>query len=79
MSRRHRVPGTPGDRVFRVEVATAGRPVQAYLAAVEAIGLRRGELWLTDMHHDDGCPGLEAESIPLCTCEIVEITARRVA
>jgi hypothetical protein len=79
VTRPPRVPGTPGGRSYRLEVATGGRPLEAYLRAVGSLPLRRGELWVTDMQHDDGCPGWERESIPLCTCEVVWLTVRRVA
>lgn len=79
MSRRRRIPGTAGAKVHRLEVATGGRPVDAYLRAVAALPLRRGEAWLTDVHHDDGCPATPDGPMAACTCEIVEIRARRAA
>ena len=67
MSRRGRVPGTPGGRTFRLEVATGGRPVAALIRPAAAIPSRRG------------CPATPFGPMEACTCEIVELLARRAA
>ena len=79
MSRRPRVPGTEQPAVFRLAVATGGRPVDAFLQAVDSLPTDRGQVWTTAVHHDQGCPALDTGPIAICTCEIVEIAARRVA
>ena len=77
-ARRGRLPGTT-KAVYSLEVATGGRPVTALLRALERMPVRRGQVWTTEVHHDDGCPALGTGPMHVCTCEVVEIAARRVA
>ena len=79
MSRRprDRSPRSGGGRVVRLEVATGGRPVDALARALQVVSVR-GELWRVSVAHDDGCPAL-AGGLPACTCELVELIARRAA
>ncbi len=76
--KRQRVPGTT-DPVFRLEVATGGNPVSAFVRAMQTMPFVRGQVWTTDVHHDDGCPALGTGPMHVCTCEVVEIAARRVS
>ncbi len=76
--RRHRVLGTTSAS-YRLEVATGGKPVTALLRALERMPVGRGQVWATDVHHDDECPALGTGPMHVCTCEVVDIAARRVA
>jgi hypothetical protein len=62
-----------------VNVATGGRPAEALAAA--ALQLTRGRPYVlrVGVHHDDGCPCLDGQSMRACTCEIVQLEAKRVA
>jgi len=77
-ARRGRLPGTT-KAVYRLEVATGGRPVTALLRAFERMPVRRGQVWTTEVHHDDDCPAIATGPMAVCRCEIVELVARRVA
>lgn len=77
-ARRGRLPGTT-KAVYRVEVATGGKPVTALVRAMQQMPFARGQVWTTEVHHDDGCPALGTGPMHVCTCEVVEIAARRVA
>lgn len=79
MSRRPRVPGTPGRRAVRIEVATGGNPVDALIRASAALPFRPAGVWSIAVHHDTGCPATPFGPMAACTCEIVELVARRAA
>jgi hypothetical protein len=79
VSRRPRIPGMSRPRDIRLEVATGGNPTRAFLRAAMLIPWRPGEVWLTDVHHDDGCPATPDGPMAACSCEIVELRARRAA
>jgi hypothetical protein len=65
---------------FRLEVATGGDPARVLVRAVLALPRRRGEVWTVAVRHDDGCPALDAGGpMAACTCELVELRARRAA
>lgn len=76
--RRHRVLGTTSPS-YRLEIATGGKPVTALLRALERMPVRRGQVWTTEVHHDDDCPAIATGPMAVCRCEIVELVARRVA
>jgi hypothetical protein len=64
---------------WRRSVATGGRPERAVCAALLEVPFNRGEVWTTDIQHDDGCLTLRGHGLRACSCEIVELKARRVA
>lgn len=61
----------------RLEVATAGNPVEALARAVMPWTSPSG-VFRVSVAHDDGCP-CTAAGAPMtgCTCEIVELTIAR--
>jgi hypothetical protein len=64
--------------VAALEVATGGDPIAA-LTRAAAIWSRKPQVISLAVRHDDGCPCLYGRSMFACTCEIVELEARRVA
>lgn len=64
--------------VKTVEVATAGRPVEALAEAALRFADDPGEVRLA-VHHDVGCPCLDGRTMPDCTCEVVRLHGERVA
>jgi hypothetical protein len=77
--KRRRVPGTRS-ATWRREVACGGDPVGAVVAACgEFRPFRRGDEWSIDVAHDDSCPALDGAGMPACTCEIIQLAARRAA
>lgn len=74
-----RVPGT-SKAALRLEVATGGNPDAALLRAVGLLPRARGGVWDIAISHDDGCPTLApGQSLAVCSCEILELGARRLA
>jgi hypothetical protein len=69
-------------QLWYVDVACGGDPARAVLRAVSEILERqsnRGEVWRLGSGHDDGCPAMEGEGMESCSCEIVQLEARRAA
>jgi hypothetical protein len=64
--------------VRTVDIATAGRPVEALAEAALGFSDDVGVLQLA-VHHDAGCPCLNGKAMPSCTCEVVHLEGRRVA
>jgi hypothetical protein len=75
--RQPRVPGTTRAS-FRVEVATGVDPERALIDAASTLPLPAG-LWRFDVLHDGGCPVIAGVAMRRCTCEIVQLRARRAA
>lgn len=76
MTRRHRIPGTSSPR-WRREIVCGVDPIRALVRAVSDLPLRGG-VWTVAVRHDDGCPAIET-GMGACTCELVELAARRAA
>jgi hypothetical protein len=74
VKRRPRVPGT---WQWRLEVATGGDPIAALVRASRQMPRRPG-VWHVDVRHDAGCPA-SLDGMSACTCEVVEVEARRAA
>jgi hypothetical protein len=79
MSRRRRHLHRANPNPWRREVATAGRPVETVTAAMLTVPARPGEVWSTEIAHDDGCLALKGHGLRSCSCEVVWLEARRVA
>jgi len=78
--RRRRIPRSSSSPTFRRDIACGVDPVRALLRAIDEFHqLRPGELWAMSVAHDAGCPSTEGGVMRDCTCEIVELTARRAA
>lgn len=56
-----------------MEIATGGRPVEAFVAVAKRMGIKPGDVWLLNVGHDDGCPCMTGSPMLACTCEIVEV------
>jgi hypothetical protein len=79
VSRRPRVPGTRSPR-WRKEIACGNDPTLALVRALSDLPAAGAGVWSIAVHHDDGCPAFE-QGGPMgsCSCELVEIEARRAA
>ena len=77
--RRSSIPGT--STIYRREVACGIDPTRAIVQALaEFRAVRAGHIWSVDVQHDDGCPSLKAGgTMGACSCEIVQLEARRAA
>jgi hypothetical protein len=75
--RRRRIPHTRAN-IWRREVAIGRHPVEAVCTALLEMPTHAGEVWSTGIAHDDGCLALR-HGLRACDCEIVKLTARRVA
>jgi hypothetical protein len=65
---------------WRREIVCGIDPAGSLVRALaEFRAIRAGQVWSVGVHHDDGCPSLEAGGMPACTCEIVHLEARRAA
>jgi len=65
--------------VYRRDVACGGDPARSLVGALDELrAIRGGQVWSIGVGHDDGCPAMEF-GMPACTCEIVELVARRAA
>ena len=62
---------TKGDRI---EIATAGHPVEAVTAA--SLEMSDGEPLRITVSHDPGCPCTNGRPLVDCTCEIVGLVGR---
>lgn len=64
-----------------IEVATAGAPMLAVISAHQTLRIseKPGSIISMGIHHDDGCPCLDGHGMGDCTCEIVQLVARRLA
>jgi hypothetical protein len=71
--------GRPSERRRRIEIATGGRPVEAYVAAMLNTIPRGPRIWSVEVSHDDGCPTLNSHGMDACTCEVIWIEPRKVA
>jgi hypothetical protein len=61
----------------RIEVATGGDPVRAFMEAIDRRRVRAG-VYRMSVAHDDGCPCVtHREPLTGCTCEILWITRER--
>jgi len=79
MSRFPRIPGTRSN-VWRRDIACGGDPTGALVQALaEFRAVRAGHAWNVGIAHDEGCPALKAGGMSACTCEIVQLEARRAA
>jgi hypothetical protein len=79
VTRRSRVPGRRRPR-YRREIACGNDPTAALAAAVLEPPVRPGTVWDLAVRHDDECPAFQrGGSMSACTCEIVELEARRAA
>jgi hypothetical protein len=75
-----RIPGTRSSTSWRREIACGNDPVEALLAAVDELRqVGRGEVWRIGVAHDNGCPALDGAGMPACTCELIQLEARRAA
>ena len=66
--------------IWRREIFIGGRPVEALTAALteDDIPVRAGEIWDLGIGHDDGCPAMKYGQ-HACDCEVVHLTATRLA
>jgi hypothetical protein len=65
---------------YRREVACGNDPAASLIRALaEFRAIRAGQVWSIGVRHDDGCPSLGAGGMPACTCEIVQLEAKRAA
>jgi hypothetical protein len=64
---------------MRIEVATAGNPVRAMIAALmDHDVMPPGSMRLVSVAHDPGCPCTDADAqLNACTCEIIELNLGR--
>lgn len=56
----------------RIDVPTAGRPVEAVTNAT--FGIKGAAPMHVTVGHDDGCPCTDGQPLAECTCEIVYVT-----
>ncbi len=62
-----------------LSIATGADPVKAVAAAISGLPAVNPHVWRVSVAHDDGCPCTEdGKPMGYCTCEIVDLTARRV-
>ncbi len=79
MTRPHRIPGTRS-HTWRRAVFTGNDPTAALLRAIQELQeVKRGQIWSVGVAHDDECPAVDVGPMSACTCEIVELTAKRAA
>jgi hypothetical protein len=79
MSRRpRRIAGT-SPSTWRREVACGIDPAGALARALVAMPHRAGEVWSIGVGHAADCPTLHQGAMWACTCELVELVARRAA
>jgi len=63
-----------------VAVPTRGKPDVALATVASRRWSKAGRVYNVSVAHDDSCPcGGGGRSMSYCTCEIVEVSARRVA
>jgi hypothetical protein len=67
--------GRPSAR--RLEIATGGKPLEVYVAAIRRTIPRGPAVWSLAISHDDGCPTLTGHGMEACTCEVVWIEPRK--
>jgi hypothetical protein len=67
-------------RIWRREIVCGADPRSALARALLQLPVSGGEVWSIGVRHDDGCGSLEpGASMQVCSCEIVELEARRAA
>jgi hypothetical protein len=76
-SRRQRLVGMRSS-VWRRDIACGGNPQFSLVRALAALPIGRGEIWSIGVRHDAGCPAFD-HGMDRCSCEIVELEARKAA
>ncbi len=56
-----------------------GNPIRNVTKAMLEMPAVRGQVWTIAIAHDDGCPAISQQRLDACDCEVVELTAERVA
>jgi hypothetical protein len=63
-------------KVKKTAVATGGHPAAAVMRAVQTWGVKGG-VYDVAVAHDEGCVCLADAPLTACTCEIIEITGKK--
>ena len=73
-----RPPSIPATRspLWRREIACGSNPAGALLKAIQESPVDNG-VWDLAVRHDDGCACTNGRSMSACTCELVQLEARR--
>lgn len=63
---------------LQVDIAAGGDPVAALAAQTEKYAVL-GQVLSVGVAHDEECPCVPGAPMAQCTCEIIELTVRRMA